>query len=152
MFERSGGYLIPASFNMLLSVPIGISALCLGTGNSFSVFSLYQMSCRLPLRFIRQLFFLSSFISSCVFMAPPLYSYIIARTNTCVNGRIYIFTRINYSCGFYVAGTGTFCYLLNSSISPAVMIPAGMATTAIPKSEEIIATTRPMVVTGYISP
>lgn len=38
--------------------------------------------------------------------------------------------------------------LLSTSIYPAVIIPAGSATTAIPKIEEIIVIMRPAVVTG----
>lgn len=36
----------------------------------------------------------------------------------------------------------------NTSIYPAVIIPAGSATTAIPNIDEIIVTIRPVVVTG----
>lgn len=89
MNMRTRGYLSPASFNMLLSVPVGISALCLGTANCLSVIGLYQMSCRLPLRMSSHLPFLSILSNSWVFMYPPFYDTIITRTNTYVNKNKY---------------------------------------------------------------
>ena len=44
------------------------------------------------------------------------------------------------------------CDLLNSSIKPDVIIPAGKATTAIPRKDEIIVIIFPIVVTAYTSP
>ena len=41
---------------ILFNVPIGVSALCLGTMNSFWDISLYQISCRLPFLLIWQPF------------------------------------------------------------------------------------------------
>ena len=92
MNMRIRGYLSPASFSMLLSVPVGISALCLGTANCLSVTGLYQMSCRLPLRTSSHFPFLSILSNSCVFMFPPFYDTIITRINTCVNKKISINT------------------------------------------------------------
>ncbi len=44
------------------------------------------------------------------------------------------------------------CLRPNSFIYPAVMIPAGRATMAIPNKEDTIVMTLPNVETGYISP
>lgn len=48
--------------------------------------------------------------------------------------------------------SGIFYLLCISSTYSAVIIPAGSATTAIPRNDEIIAIIRPTIVTGYISP
>lgn len=55
------------------------------------------------------------------------------------------------SVGFPKA-SGIFYLLCISSTYSAVIIPAGSATTAIPRNDEIIAIIRPTIVTGYISP
>ena len=80
-------------------------------------------------------------------------------TNIYISSNIIL--RISYSINYYNISPINWTYesespfsfiLLSAFIYPAVIMPAGSATIAIPKTEEIIVIILPAIVTGYISP